>query len=173
MFEGWRRFLALPDAERAKMLIRISAGIIIVFLYALGGLSLYLRARFLGPVTPPPNGAPVATEPAEQEPTITHAATLVAPASSTPVVSAPTQAPLPATATLFPTLTPAQQQPSIAPTITSPQPTAVGPTETLFPSPTSPPTATLLPPTPTETEPAPSATPTSEPLGPPPTRTGT
>lgn len=164
MFQGWRRFLALPDADRARLLIRIAAGIVIVFLYSLGGLSLYLRARYLGPATPTPVQQAVATQPSEQEPTIAQPA---AQEAATWTLSPPT-------ATLFPTMTPAVEQPSIAPTVTSLPPIATAnPSETPFPSPTTQPTVTPPPPTPTETEPPATATPTAPPLGPPPTRVGT
>jgi len=44
----------MPDVERAKILALIAAGMIIALLYALGGLSLYLRSRYLQPASPVP-----------------------------------------------------------------------------------------------------------------------
>ena len=49
----------MADAERAKVLALIALGMILALLYALGGLSLYLRARYLGPT--PPGTFPPAT----------------------------------------------------------------------------------------------------------------
>ena len=70
----------MPDAERARILALISAGMIVALLYALGGASLYLRARYLQP-------------------------TALAPGLTPTVVSGITTAPKTQTPTLFPTLT--------------------------------------------------------------------
>lgn len=83
----------MPDAQRARILAVASAGVIIVLLYALGALSLYLRARYLGSDAASPNPTPwVRTE--DPPPSDT-------PASETPLSETPTPTP-----TLYPTLTP-------------------------------------------------------------------
>lgn len=51
----WQRFLSMPDAQRAELLAKISVWAIIALLYMLGGISLYLRARYL------PSGSPSVT----------------------------------------------------------------------------------------------------------------
>ncbi len=51
----WQRFRSMPDVQRAEILAKISVWAIIALLYILGGVSLYLRARYLpsaSPVTP-------------------------------------------------------------------------------------------------------------------------
>ncbi|NLG28072.1 MAG: hypothetical protein GX557_09180 [Chloroflexi bacterium] len=82
----WRHFVELSDRERARALANAALGLILVLLYSLGGLSLYLRARYLSAdrSTPTPT------------PTPTVASTFPAQAGPEP----------PATATLYPTLTP-------------------------------------------------------------------
>jgi len=76
MADWWRQFWELPDRERAKLLARIAFGLIIALLYALGGLGLYLRARYLEPATTPPpsvfSGEPTSARPSPTlYPTIT------------------------------------------------------------------------------------------------------
>lgn len=67
--DWWQRFLAMPDARRAEILAKISVWTIIALLYILGGVSLYLRARYL-PFTPPPTSPQTATTSTPtQEPT--------------------------------------------------------------------------------------------------------
>lgn len=57
----------MPDNERARLLAKAAACLIIILLYALGGASLYLRAHYLSsdetplPVQMPPR-TPVVTE---------------------------------------------------------------------------------------------------------------
>lgn len=100
MFRMWRRFRAMADAERARVLAIISASAIVGLLYGLGGLSLYLRASYLQAT---PTALPIQdlTElpPLDQveAPTLFPTVTPVTPASE------PEDAPTP---TLFPTLTP-------------------------------------------------------------------
>lgn len=48
----------MADAERAKILALIAAGMIVALLYGLGGLSLYLRAHYLRPSPPSPGLTP-------------------------------------------------------------------------------------------------------------------
>jgi len=85
MIEWWRTFVHMPDAERAKVLGLVAMGAIIGLLYALGGLSLYLRAHYLGPTSPGPR-------------------------STVTPMSGPTKARETETPTLFPTLTPSPAQ---------------------------------------------------------------
>ena len=77
----WHDFLELPDRARAKVLARVALGAIIALFYALGGISLYLRAHYLKP---------------------TSAAQMQSP---TPAAFEPTATSRPATATLYPTIT--------------------------------------------------------------------
>lgn len=58
----------MPDAQRAERLAKISVWIIIALLYILGGVSLYLRARYL-PSTPSPTPAQTFTITPTQKPT--------------------------------------------------------------------------------------------------------
>ena len=53
MLSWWRRFAGMPDRERAQVLAAALAAVVLLILYSLGGLSLYLRARYLKP-TPAP-----------------------------------------------------------------------------------------------------------------------
>jgi len=92
----WRRFLSMPDRARARVLANASAGVIIVLLYALGGLSLYLRAHYLK--TP------------ESTPSSTVTATM--PPTSEQVHTETTRSPTP---TLYPTLTPRDGAPAVLP----------------------------------------------------------
>ena len=165
MFQWWRRLLDMPDHSRARVLARLAFWFIMLLLYVLGGVSLYLRARYLSPgATPvPPTASAVATVTLRSEP--------------------PTVLP---TVTSLPTLTP-QPIPSEEPSATVTQRPAD--TETPFPSPTPglSPSATSIPATATPSlTPEPptvmveTGTPTSEatatetatpgPLQPPPTR---
>lgn len=77
---GWgHRFLEMPDRARAKVLARVAFGAIITLFYALGGVSLYLRAHYLKP-----------TSAAQVQISVTPE---------------PTATSRPATATLYPTIT--------------------------------------------------------------------
>jgi len=96
----WRRFRAMADAERARVLAIISASAIIGLLYGLGGLSLYLRANFLQPTpTPGPTLDLTAPPPADEveAPTLYPTMTFTAPPSGQTDRSMPT---------LYPTMTP-------------------------------------------------------------------
>lgn len=174
----WKKFIEMPDNERAVILAKASAGVIIVLLYALGGASLYLRSHYLQPTTNTPRsqGAPVSltqeppspTAPSTLAPTLTPSLYPTITPTYTPVPPSPTPMPTatqeaPVTATPFPSPTP-------APTST-PEPTATATTE---PTPTEEPTAlpTEAPATPTEAVEEPTITPTLEQLGPPPRRSG-
>jgi hypothetical protein len=64
MRDWGHRFAAMPDRQRAVLLLKIMGIALIVLLYLLGGASLYLRHRYLD-VTPTPPVAPEATLPAE------------------------------------------------------------------------------------------------------------
>lgn len=95
----WRRFRAMPDRERARVLAIISASVIIGILYGLGGLSLYLRANYLQ-VTP---AAPPVQDLEEEFFLADHAETPTP--FPTMTVAVPISTP-PATPTLYPTITP-------------------------------------------------------------------
>ncbi len=96
----WRRFRAMADVERARVLAIISASAIIGLLYGLGGLSLYLRANYLQ-VTPTSYPVQNLTElpPSDQveAPTLFPTMTPAAPPPGQTGGTAPT---------LYPTLTP-------------------------------------------------------------------
>ena len=148
MSEWWRRLSSMPDRERAKVLAKISVGVILGTLYALGAMSLCLRSRYLtvgpGGITPSPL------------PTLRVIA-----------LPAPTRRP---TATLYPTITPRRKRtevlrPTLRQFVRKREPTA-----TPFPSPTMEPTATPTATAPTLTQLPP--TKTLAPLRPPPTPTG-
>jgi len=126
MSDRWRRFVELPDRERAALLARISVGVVVGLLYALGGVSLYLRAHYLTPT------------PAVASPT----------ASATPGV----QEGVPrVSATLYPTITPCHGDGPNATTTRTSTPTegeSARPSATLFPTQTaqpSPPTEASTP----------------------------
>lgn len=96
----WRRFRAMPDAERARVLAVISASVIVGILYGLGGVGLYLRANFLQdtptavPVESLTDVPPVSRDEAPTLfPTMTPAALVTVPPGG-------------AAATPYPTLTP-------------------------------------------------------------------
>ena len=74
----------MPDRERARVLAAFSAGFVLLILYSLGGLSLYLRARYLQPTLTPT--ASVGAPGDQETPTLT-----IAPS---------------ATPSLYPTITP-------------------------------------------------------------------
>jgi hypothetical protein len=149
----------MPDRERARVLAVIMGCVVIGMLYALGGLSLYLRARFLGPS---PTPFPAAFERPTQAPLITVALPTREPTSAqaqqpvaTLALSTPTLVP---TATLYPTITPNLTATHLASGETLATPTTTPPTAppTPFSSPTEPPTVTptaapTLTPAPTET----------------------
>ena len=80
----WRHLVDLPDAERARLLAWISVFAILFLLYALGGIGVYLRARYLAPTATQGTGQPPDVLPGEI-----------------------TAAPLTASPTLYPTITPA------------------------------------------------------------------
>ncbi|MFO7917128.1 MAG: hypothetical protein R6V13_03505 [Anaerolineae bacterium] len=69
----WQRFRSMPDAQRAEILAKISVWAIIALLYILGGVSLYLRARYLPSASPtiPLQTATPTKEPATSNPTET------------------------------------------------------------------------------------------------------
>ena len=85
---AWKRFVEMPDAERALALAKVAAVVVLVVLYLLGGASLYLRQRYLAAPTQRPLPAATATAPA------------LAPTSG------PLTAPVEPTPTLYPTMTP-------------------------------------------------------------------
>ena len=60
MPKWWQRFLSMPDAQRAEILAKISVWTIIALLYILGGISLYLRQKYLT-ATPSPTPVQVIT----------------------------------------------------------------------------------------------------------------
>ncbi|MEN6479743.1 MAG: hypothetical protein ABFD20_08920 [Anaerolineales bacterium] len=96
MSSWWDRLVARSDVRQAKRAAWIAGTFIVVLLYALGGLSLYVRKTVLTP-------SPV--------PTATAISILIPTAALSPTASAPTEAPSltpTATATLFPTITPSQ-----------------------------------------------------------------
>ena len=95
----WRHLRAMPDRERARLFAIISASVIGGILYALGGLSLYLRATYLQ-VTPTATAIQNLTEVA---PLGEEAATLYPTLTPTQFVSGPAEGPTP---TLYPTMTP-------------------------------------------------------------------
>ena len=105
MVDWWRRFVAMPDAERALILAKASAGMIMLVLYSLGGISLYLRSRYLRP------SPLVSSETPATRPFITEAPT-------------PTMMPTP---TLYPTITPTDETPPTYATLPTHTP-ALGPT---------------------------------------------
>lgn len=86
----WRRIWMMPDEQRARLLAKALACVIIVVLYALGGASLYLRAQYLSSN----GGAPDPT----RAPAQTAAAMTTDNMTGTPSPSA--------TPTLYPTITP-------------------------------------------------------------------
>ena len=49
MFQWWRRLMEMPDRERARALAKLAFWFVMIVLYMLGGISLYLRARYLSP----------------------------------------------------------------------------------------------------------------------------
>lgn len=102
----------MPDAERAKVLARTLGIAIIIVLYALGGLSLYLRAHYLQPSARPtdiPWLRLTATALRQANPpggTEQPVARTTAPAASGTPTEAHTSPDLPPTPTLYPTITP-------------------------------------------------------------------
>ncbi|MBC7235437.1 MAG: hypothetical protein H5T69_06310 [Chloroflexi bacterium] len=100
MGDWFRQFMTMPDRQRAKLLLQILAVFFVAVLYGLGGLSLYLRMRYLRP-TPTPVRPTVIEElepPAEE----TMPLIVVQPTASPTVPPSPTP-----TRTLYPTITPA------------------------------------------------------------------
>ncbi len=95
MSSNWGQPARAPSRSSGRSLVRVGAIMLIVMLYALGGISLYLRANLLRPATATPVAQMMAS--ATPEPTWTLAPTATAPV--------PTEQPQP-TATLYPTLTP-------------------------------------------------------------------
>lgn len=89
---AWKRFVQMPDAERAMLLAKIAAVVVIIALYSLGAASLYLRQRYLGQ----PAGQPTVRP--------TQAITPTAPPTRVPQEAPATEhSPTP---TLYPTITP-------------------------------------------------------------------
>ena len=176
MRRGWHRFWAWPDDQRARFLAKVLAGAIVLLLYLLGGISLYIRWRFFGPVENVGAGStPVVISERAIEPSLPAAVVM-----ETAFPAVPFAQPSPS---LFPTITPGWYQagPS-APTpvgdaeaVPTPDEATQVATETPFPTPTPlPPTDTPRPEaTATMTDaPKPLPTATSGGLGPPPTRRG-
>ena len=120
MLSWWRRFVRMPDADRAKLLASVSAVLVLFLLYALGGLSLYLRSRYLKPTLSPT--ASQLTPALEQ----TLAITLVP--SATP--------------TLYPTITPFRVEASAEDDVFATSLPAVGALASFTPLPTRSATAT-------------------------------
>ena len=92
MRKWWRRFVSMSDRERARYLAKIAYVVIVLLLYALGGLSLYLRARYV--VERPTQTEAAPTRPAAPGPADDAARTPTVPA---PPVERPS---------LYPTITP-------------------------------------------------------------------
>lgn len=154
----WKQFTEMPDNERAVLLAKASAGVIIAVLYVLGGASLYLRSHYLQPATntPTPLTEEQLTPAVSSTPELTPSLYPTITPTYTPVTPSPTLSPASSqerqgTATPFPS-------PTFAPTST-PQPTEM---PTAQPIPTEEPSATP------EIVEEPTATPTLEQLGPPP-----
>lgn len=176
---AWHRFWAWPDDQRARFLAQVLAGAILVLLYVLGGVSLYVRWRYLVPENPEPMPTFAAIAPGlsplpEQvsvEPT--PVAVVVEPTATEVVTTEPQPS-------LFPTITPGWYHagPSASTPIGEAGSAAtangdVSVTETPFPTPTRmPPTATPSPQTLATMTPTPEPQPTATGLGPPPTRLG-
>jgi hypothetical protein len=121
-----RRFMAMPDRQRAKLLAQLLLIFTVAVLYGLGGVSLYLRARYLNS-TPTPG--PMATRDAAMAPTIEPTLNRV----DTPIAD-------PMSKSGSETRIPASRAPALGPTPTLP---TISPTETLVaPSPTLYPTLT-------------------------------
>ena len=133
MGDWFRRFMAMPDRQRAKLLAQLLLIFTVAVLYGLGGVSLYLRARYLDS-TPTP--APVVTRDAAMaptiEPTLNVVDTPIADPTSTKSGSetrAPAAGSTPTLPTISPTETPAAPSPTLYPTITPHSPaSASGPT---------------------------------------------
>jgi hypothetical protein len=95
MGRWWRRFVRLPDEERARWLAYVCAAGIVIVLYGLGGASLYVRRLTRVEAIPTPTAGVIAL-----------------PDDDLPV---PTLT-VPPTPTLFPTKTPqAQVLPQVIP----------------------------------------------------------
>lgn len=108
MRERWRRFVHMHDRDRARLLAKICLGGVVLLLYALGGASLWVRARYLDTASPSdPVGTVVqiglemaaptewASPTATLYPTITPnlTETALAREAYTPLVSTPAPAP--------------------------------------------------------------------------------
>jgi hypothetical protein len=98
MRDWWRRFIALPDRQRAVLLIKILGIALIILLYVLGGAGLYLRRHYLD-VTP--TATPAATAVPSAATAVPSAATAAAPTIEGVVTLTPTPQ-----VTLYPTRTP-------------------------------------------------------------------
>ena len=99
MRDWWQRFAAMPDGQRAVLLLKILGITLIVLLYLLGGASLYLRHRYLDVTPTPPATAPAAGPTAVDTP---NQPTLEGVITLTPTPQAtlyPTRTPNPASAT--------------------------------------------------------------------------
>lgn len=168
----WHRFMHMPDAERAKILARISMGLILVLLYGLGAFSIYLRDRYLQPTLTPTREATEFLAGATGAPTVIPSATPTLYPTITPMRvdtgaegavegEGPASAGVPsttdlqtATATLGATATPeaggptatatVPNEPTLAPPTPYPTPTKElgGPTATAWPTPED---VTLIP----------------------------
>ena len=122
MRDWWHRLRTMPDRERARVLALVLGAIIVGVLYALGGISLYLRASFLSPT------ATSASAPG-QGVTLTPLSPLI--------IITPTRA---VTPTLYPTITNTPDE-----SVVSDRLVTEVPTETPFPSPTAQPSHTPEP----------------------------
>jgi hypothetical protein len=109
MGDWFRRFMRMSDRQRAKLLAQLLLIFTVAVLYGLGGVSLYLRARYLSP-TPTPT--PMATRDAAMAPTVEP----TPPMADTPMPgptlaptltrASPTEPPATPSPTLYPTITP-------------------------------------------------------------------
>lgn len=66
MLSWWQKFLSMPDGQRAEILAKISVWTIIAVLYVLGGVSLYLRHKYLTPTTSPTPVETITRTPTEE-----------------------------------------------------------------------------------------------------------
>ena len=98
----WGRFIRMPDGKRARALAWLAAFAVVALLYGLGGVSVYLRSRYLAPRATATTSESTA-EAVSPEATGTVAAGL---SPTFTGVSLPNTR-LPATSTLYPTITPA------------------------------------------------------------------
>ena len=120
----------MPDQERAKLLALVLGGVIVGMLYALGGLSLYLKAGYLTPAPTQLEITRLGVEPSEVPNDAARS-----PGSGLPVTLAPERGGL-AQATLYPTLTPDLTRTAMAAMPLAAPATVHSMTATPFPTPT-------------------------------------